>query len=184
MFSPLLQSVIQRHGYRTISAEDHDDITAETDFACLFFSGDAARLAESDDVAVILPELEKIFEAVFTPFVVERDSERALGEEPPVIMGAISKEEIRKVVSDHKGAIRACYQEALKKDEELAGRIALTWTIGPSGKVTKVEVKANTTGSSELERCVVEEAKSWSFPALGGTQTITVTYPFEFRPPK
>ena len=78
MFSPLLQSVIQRHGYRTISAEDHDDITAETDFACLFFSGDAARLAESDDVAVILPELEKIFEAVFTPFAVERDSERAL----------------------------------------------------------------------------------------------------------
>lgn len=78
MYSPLLQNVMARHGYGTIGTADHDAVTAELDFACLFFPGDAARLAESDDVAIVLPELEKTFEGVFTPLVVERDSERKL----------------------------------------------------------------------------------------------------------
>ncbi|MCI4663045.1 MAG: hypothetical protein MRY63_14645 [Neomegalonema sp.] len=78
MFSPLLQSVIDRHGYRVIDEAQHDAVTAELDFSVLLFAGDAERLAESDDVAIILPELEKLFKGVFTPLIVARESERKL----------------------------------------------------------------------------------------------------------
>jgi len=78
MYSQLLKSVIDRHGYRTVSEADLDEVTADLDFSVLLFAGDADRLGESDDVAIILPELEKLFEHVFTPLVVERTSERKL----------------------------------------------------------------------------------------------------------
>ncbi len=78
MFSPLLASIIEREGYQIIDENAHDQAVANADHAVLFFAGDAARLSESDDVAVVLPELCKAFSGVFTPLVVARDAERAL----------------------------------------------------------------------------------------------------------
>ena len=77
-FSPLLQSVIERHGYQVVDEDGLDDVTAAIDFSVLFFGGDAQRMAESNDVAVILPELEKAFDGTFIPLVVAREAERAL----------------------------------------------------------------------------------------------------------
>ncbi|MEQ8825399.1 MAG: hydrogenase-1 expression HyaE [Filomicrobium sp.] len=78
MFSPLLQSIIERHGYDVISHDDLAAYSSERQHLVLFFAGDAERLAESNDVAVVLPELEKAFKGTFTPVVVARDSEREL----------------------------------------------------------------------------------------------------------
>jgi hydrogenase-1 operon protein HyaE len=77
-FSPLLQSIIERHGYPVVDEDGLDEAAATIDFSALFFGGDAQRMAESNDVAVILPELEKAFAGAFTPLVVAREAERAL----------------------------------------------------------------------------------------------------------
>lgn len=78
MFSPLLQSIIDREGLTVVDHECLDDIVGEQPHSVLFFAGDAIRLAESNDVAVILPELARAFEGVFRPLVVARGSEREL----------------------------------------------------------------------------------------------------------
>ncbi|MCI4664576.1 MAG: hypothetical protein MRY74_07625 [Neomegalonema sp.] len=78
MFSPLLQSIIEREGFDVIDASGLDGFTAAHDYVALFFSGDADRLMESNDVAVVLPELHKAFDRVFTPAIVNRESEREL----------------------------------------------------------------------------------------------------------
>ena len=44
----------------------------------LFFTGDPARVRESDDVAMILPELITAFDGRFRAAVVSRESERPL----------------------------------------------------------------------------------------------------------
>ncbi len=78
MFSPLLASIIERHGFQVC---DHDTVAAravEQDFTVLLFAGDADRLMESNDAAVIFPELIKAFHSKITPIVVARDSERVL----------------------------------------------------------------------------------------------------------
>ena len=51
---------------------------ARPSFPWCFFAGDAERLAESNDVAVILPELTRALQGQVKAFVVDRDSEREL----------------------------------------------------------------------------------------------------------
>lgn len=78
MFSKLLEGVIEREGYAVVDHEGLDAFASDHDHVALFFAGDADRLMESNDVAVVLPELHKAFERVFTPAVVARESERPL----------------------------------------------------------------------------------------------------------
>ncbi|MBO6757334.1 MAG: hydrogenase-1 expression HyaE [Roseibium sp.] len=78
MFSPLLDSIVARENLAVVDAARLDREAPNAAFSMVFFAGDAARLAESNDVAVILPELVKAFEGNVTAFVVDRDAEREL----------------------------------------------------------------------------------------------------------
>ena len=78
MFSPLLNAVIAREGMEIVDEASLDERAAERAFSMVFFPGDAERLPESNDVAVILPELNKAFQGAVTPFAVDRASERDL----------------------------------------------------------------------------------------------------------
>ncbi|WP_305987545.1 hydrogenase-1 expression HyaE [Roseibium sp. MMSF_3544] len=78
MFSPLLTSIIAREGLKVVNEEALDKSAAETVFTMVFFPGDAERLAESNDVAVILPELSKALQGSVTPLIVDRSCEREL----------------------------------------------------------------------------------------------------------
>lgn len=78
MFSPLMQSIIARHAYQVIGHDALDAFARERGNLVLFFAGDAERLAESDDVAVVLPELERAFGGAFLPVAIARESEREL----------------------------------------------------------------------------------------------------------
>lgn len=77
MFSPLLTSIIERHDLAVIGEAELDTATKDPVFSMLFLAGDHERLAESNDVAVIIPELMKVFGGVVKVFVVSRDAERA-----------------------------------------------------------------------------------------------------------
>ena len=78
MFSPLLQSIIGREGYRVVREEEIDSVAEALPFAMLFVAGDAERLAESNDVAVVVPELEKALGGAVTPLIADRASEREI----------------------------------------------------------------------------------------------------------
>jgi hydrogenase-1 operon protein HyaE len=78
MFSPLLQSIIDREGYEVVSHETLATVAQAHEFAMVFFPGDAERLAESNDVAVVLPELGKALMGKVATLIVERGSEREL----------------------------------------------------------------------------------------------------------
>jgi hydrogenase-1 operon protein HyaE len=78
MFSPVLNAMIARHGFAVVDEATVDAFAAGNEFVALFLPGDWQRLAESNDVAVILPELEQAFQGVFKPGVVAPGSERKL----------------------------------------------------------------------------------------------------------
>ncbi len=78
MFSPLLENIIEREKLTVVNEDNLDLFLQDSGDVILFIAGDARRLVEVDDVAVILPELVKAFQGRLTPAVVERNSERAV----------------------------------------------------------------------------------------------------------
>ncbi|MBN8874139.1 MAG: hydrogenase-1 expression HyaE [Rhodospirillales bacterium] len=76
-FSPLARRIIETEGFPVVGADALDPVCAALPFAMLFLAGDASRLSESDDAAVILVELHKLLGDRVTPLVAAREDERA-----------------------------------------------------------------------------------------------------------
>jgi hypothetical protein len=113
----------------------------------------------------------------------EQPALRAHQEEGPgirfgesTVFGGLSKEAIRRVVQQHRGRIRHCYETALRNDGDVAGRVAVKFTITPAGSVQTAEPSVNTTGDEELARCVETVVRRMVFPAADGITACT--YPF------
>ncbi len=100
---------------------------------------------------------------------------------PPVVCCGMAPELIRRVIEDNKNQVRFCYERELQAHQDLAGRVALRWTIGPDGRVTAARVTESTLGNARVERCIVERVKTWRFPEPPGGGTVDVNYPFVLR---
>ena len=77
-FTPLLASLIARHGWRVVDLAALDALAPSLGPTMLFLPGDGTRLAESNDAAVVLAELDKALDHRVTPLVADRRDERAL----------------------------------------------------------------------------------------------------------
>jgi hydrogenase-1 operon protein HyaE len=76
-FSPLLKAIMARHALPVVTDETVDQFLAANAHSVLFFAGDWERLAESNDVAVVLPELRPLAGGLAIA-VVARSAERVL----------------------------------------------------------------------------------------------------------
>jgi hydrogenase-1 operon protein HyaE len=76
-FSPLLRSIMERSNIPSVNEMSLEAFLLAHAHSVLFFSGDWERLAESNDVAVVLPELGRLAPGLAAG-VVERQAERAL----------------------------------------------------------------------------------------------------------
>ncbi|MFH1018261.1 MAG: AgmX/PglI C-terminal domain-containing protein [Pseudomonadota bacterium] len=104
----------------------------------------------------------------------------SIDEEEVFIMGNIPKEVIGKIIEDHMGAIRYCYQRQLQVQPSLRGKITTDFVIGLEGRVTSTRVKRSTMGSPPVENCVLDVIRRLIFPKPGGG-VVEVSYPFSFR---
>jgi len=78
MFSPLMDSIIEREGLPVVSATTLDEFAVGNGDTVLFVGGDWHRHVEVNDVAVILPEILKASAGHLKAAVLERGSERAV----------------------------------------------------------------------------------------------------------
>jgi len=84
---------------------------------------------------------------------------------------------VKSVVEEHFGQLTYCYEQQLKLDPNLGGRVEVEWHVR-SGRVTSANVFANTTGSSELGQCIVSKIRRWRFPESVEGE---ILYPFIFK---
>ncbi|WP_027856405.1 thioredoxin domain-containing protein [Marinobacterium jannaschii] len=61
MASPLIDRLVDELGYPRLDMSGFDEFIKQQSFCVLFFTENPARFPESNDVAVILPELLKAF---------------------------------------------------------------------------------------------------------------------------
>lgn len=78
MSSALIEDMIEQHGYPVLTTESIDGFLASHDDVVLFFTENPQHFPESNDVAVILPELVRYFGGRLSAAVIDTVSEREL----------------------------------------------------------------------------------------------------------
>jgi TonB family protein len=89
------------------------------------------------------------------------------------------------VVSTIKARLRAiqmCYEQQLRRNPTLSGKVAIEFTIQPRGNVTDVKVKENTTGDAAVAQCVAKTVGLFRFNPGPEGGSVTYSYPFVFAP--
>lgn len=94
---------------------------------------------------------------------------------------ATHKEDVRQVMRTNGPLFQKCYEEGLKKDPKIEGKVVLMWTVGTDGKVISAEVKESELKSAVAEKCMVSAVKTLKFPKpLNGIDT-RIVYPLSFQ---
>jgi hydrogenase-1 operon protein HyaE len=78
MFSPLVQNMIEHHGYPVLTESTLPGFLESSGEVVLFFTENAEKFPETNDVAMILPELVKAFGGRFSAAVLALADQRKL----------------------------------------------------------------------------------------------------------
>ncbi len=102
-------------------------------------------------------------------------------EEAEVDSADIDQAKLAAFVKARMGLIKACYENALKRNPSLKGKIAIRFTILETGALADVTPAQNGLASPEVAACIVNTMRSWrtQFRPSG---PVTVEYPFVFQP--
>jgi hypothetical protein len=100
---------------------------------------------------------------------------------PVCLIGALDPELVRRVVREHAGQVRYCYERVLSSTPGLVGRVSLQWTINAEGHVTASSIESTTMHNTEVEACLTQRVKTWTFPVPKGGGVVVVKYPFIFN---
>jgi hypothetical protein len=95
------------------------------------------------------------------------------------VSGRVPPEIIQRIVRQRFGTLRICYESGLARRPDLAGRVAVRFVIGDSGRVTDATVTG--IDDAEVRRCIASTFRALSFPRPEGG-VVTVNYPIVFEP--
>lgn len=103
--------------------------------------------------------------------------------------GRIDPNEVRKVVRASFDKFTACYQEGLKRDSKLAGRVAVQLVIEPDGHVSEVSSVTSGSGAGaelvttlkdkKVVECILDAHRKLVFPKPQGGR-VPLVNPIEF----
>ena len=87
---------------------------------------------------------------------------------------------IQTVISCEAQNLKRTYENALKRDNSINGKLLVKFIINPNGSTSIKECTVNTVNDSLFVRNVLEEIELWKFPETD-SQAIEVVYPFVFE---
>lgn len=90
--------------------------------------------------------------------------------------------DVSRTVHSYVGGVKYLYNNALRHDSTLKGKITVRIVISPEGKVAKVEKVASTLNSPELEEAIINRVYKWLFSAATGADDFEISYTFDFSP--
>jgi hypothetical protein len=97
------------------------------------------------------------------------------------VVGRIPPEVIQRIVRQNFGRFRLCYENGLRNNPSLQGRVGVAFVIGRDGAVSSVQNGGSDLPDGGVVSCVVRSFYGLSFPAPDGG-IVTVNYPIMFTP--
>ena len=104
-----------------------------------------------------------------------------VGTEDPILLGALDKSDIDRVVKQHLAQIRYCYQKELNRNPDLQGKVVIKFVIAKDGSVSNTSVSGTTMNNPVVENCLCSRFMRMQFPKPDGGGIVFVTYPFVFN---
>ena len=100
-----------------------------------------------------------------------------------IILGALDKSLIDRVIKRNMNQIKYCYQRQLNANPTLNGKIVVKFVISGDGSVSKASTATSTmTGGDAVESCINSRFLRFQFPEPKGGGIVIVKYPFIFAP--
>jgi hypothetical protein len=101
---------------------------------------------------------------------------------PTQVNGRLPPEVIQRIVRQHFGRFRGCYEAGLARDASLKGKVRARFVIGKDGAVTNVADGGSDLPDPVAKKCILAAFSALSFPAPEGGGVVTVVYPLDFAP--
>jgi serine/threonine protein kinase len=96
------------------------------------------------------------------------------------IEGKLPDGAAQKVIGEHSAQVRACYNDAVRKNPSLDGTLVVRFVIATDGTVKSVSDGGSTIHDPVFRSCVWDEIRTWRFPKpVGGEVTVDLPYRFE-----
>lgn len=96
--------------------------------------------------------------------------------------GHIPPEVIQRIVRQNFGRFRLCYENGLRNNPNLAGRVGVRFVIGRDGGVMSAANGGSDLPDAGVVSCVVGAFRGLQFPQSEEGGAVTVTYPISFAP--
>ena len=96
------------------------------------------------------------------------------------VEGGLIQEVVGSYITRYWAQLKYCYEKELAKDPNLYGKVTVSFTIGPDGRVAEAEILQSLMNSPGVEACVLKVIRRIQFPQPKGGGQVIVTYPFVF----
>jgi hypothetical protein len=97
------------------------------------------------------------------------------------VNGQLPPDAIQRVVRLNFGKFRMCYEDQLKSNPSLQGRVVTKFMIGRDGAVVAAQDGGSDLPNQKVVSCIVRSFQNLSFPTPDGGN-VTVTYPLILQP--
>lgn len=100
---------------------------------------------------------------------------------PATVVG-INGDVIRRVVQRNISQVNHCYEQGLRDNPRLAGRVSVFFVIAGGGSVLTSQVRESSLDVPSVAACIAGAVQRWTFPVPEDSSPVRVTYPFSLMP--
>ncbi len=96
--------------------------------------------------------------------------------------GRLSPNEIDATIHKHRDEVDKCYVDEVDEDEKGKGAVTVEFVIDLTGDVVAASLESSTIEHTELEKCLIEELREWTFPTPLGESAVITSHSFKLGP--
>jgi outer membrane biosynthesis protein TonB len=98
-----------------------------------------------------------------------------------ITSGTQQQTSFKNVIQRESKRLLIIYENNLKRNPTISGKLNVKFSIQPDGKVINVSNVLCTISDSQFVSSVINHVAKWQFPKLNDTMNIEVIYPFVFE---
>ena len=137
--------------------------------------GDLAAIDRSDKARLVAANIE----SAQMPAQVQKKPAKT-STRPTKHTGTLATDLIAREVRRYEGAMKACYERALKRSPGLKGKVQLTVVVGSDGSTKSATTRGLSLRDDTIVKCMEGHAKKMRFPApKGGSASFNKVYAFK-----